>query len=85
RVPLARLPRWVRGLPDTSLDEVSGNDYRLDEHGRLARFSDQQWTVEYDRYESRGDSPALPHFIEMRNDEVRIRLVIDRWNLEAGE
>jgi outer membrane lipoprotein LolB len=85
RVPLARLPRWVRGLPEDPLGDAAGGSYRLDDHGRLVRFSERQWTVEYDRYASTDGSPALPHFIEMHDDEVRIRLIIDRWHLEAGE
>ena len=83
RVPLARLPRWVRGLPDTPLDELTTDRFRLDAQGRLVRLSERDWTVEYERYRAAGNAPALPHFIEMRNDEVRIRLVIDDWQIEA--
>jgi outer membrane lipoprotein LolB len=83
RVPLARLPRWVRGLSDTPLDELAAGRFRLDPQGRLLRLSEHGWTVEYERYAAPADAPALPHFIEMRNDKVRIRLVIDDWQLEA--
>ena len=84
RVPLARLPRWVRGLPDTPLNELASDRFRLDADGRLVRLSEQDWTLEYERYAATDTTPALPHFIEMRNGEVRIRLIIDDWRLEAG-
>jgi len=83
RVPLARLPRWVRGLPDTPLDRLGTDRFRLDAQGRLVRLSEREWTVEYERYDASEGGPALPHFIEMRNDEIRIRLVINDWELEA--
>ncbi|WP_372592457.1 lipoprotein insertase outer membrane protein LolB [Guyparkeria sp.] len=84
RIPLDRLPRWVRGLPTESLAELPATDFRLDDAGRLVRLSEADWDLEYDRYQDVGDSLALPHFIEMKNEDVRIRLVIDRWLLEGA-
>lgn len=83
RIPLATLPRWIRGLPSDSLDALSRDDYRLDEDGRLARFSDDHWDVEYDRYRDVG-RVSLPHFVELRNDGMRIRIVVDDWDAETS-
>ncbi|MFI9651523.1 lipoprotein insertase outer membrane protein LolB [Guyparkeria halopsychrophila] len=81
RIPLATLPRWVRGLPSHSLDALSAGDYRLDDQGRLAAFTDDDgWEVEYDRYQDVGRL-ALPHFVELSHDGMRIRIVVDTWDI----
>ncbi len=79
RIPLATLPRWIRGLPSDSVDALSPDDFRLDDDGRLANFSDDGWDVEYDRYRDVGRA-ALPHFVELRHDGMRIRIVVDDWD-----
>lgn len=83
RVPLDRLPRWVRGLPSTHLAQLPPSDFQLDSQGRLTALHEQGWQIEYDRYRSVSGSSALPHFIELENDDIRIRMVVDRWKLEA--
>ncbi|MFI9654228.1 lipoprotein insertase outer membrane protein LolB [Guyparkeria sp. GHLCS8-2] len=82
RIPLATLPRWVRGLPSDSLEALSTGDYRLDDQGRLAAFTDEGWEIEYDRYRD-VDRLALPHFVELSHDGMRIRIVVDTW--DAGQ
>ncbi|WP_322520448.1 lipoprotein insertase outer membrane protein LolB [Guyparkeria halophila] len=79
RIPLATLPRWVRGLPSDSLDALSAGDYQLDNQGRLAAFTDEGWEVEYARYQAVGRF-TLPHFVELNNDGMRIRIVVDSWD-----
>ncbi len=83
RVPLDRLPRWIRGLPADSLSALAPGDFRLDDEGRLVRLSEAGWDLTYERYRAVTESIDLPHFIEMKNEDVRIRLVIDRWLLET--
>lgn len=85
RVPLDRLQRWVRGLPTEPLAELRDGDFRLDDEGRLVRLSEADWELSYERYRDVSETVALPHFIEMKNEDVRIRLVIDRWLLEASD
>jgi len=82
RIPLAALPRWLRGLPVTSLADLPAPRYELDATGRLARLEESGWTIEYARYAPEGrDRLALPHFLELRQDGMRIRIVVDRWDL----
>lgn len=83
RVPLDRLPRWVRGLPSGDLDQLPPGDFQLDPQGRLAALHEQDWEIDYDRYQSVSGSHVLPHFIELENDDIRIRMVVDRWILET--
>ncbi len=78
-IPLATLPRWLRGLPSDSLSALSTSDYRLDNHGRLTNFTDEGWEVEYARYEDVGHL-TLPHFVELTQKGMRIRIVVDSWD-----
>lgn len=80
RIPLATLPRWVRGLPSDSLDTLTPGDYRLDDQGRLATLSENDWEIEYDRYRDLGRA-TLPQFIELRHDGMRIRIAVDTWDI----
>ncbi|RRQ23383.1 outer membrane lipoprotein LolB [Guyparkeria sp. SCN-R1] len=79
RIPLATLPRWLRGLPSDSLAALSTGDYRLDDQGRLVTFTDEGWEVEYARYQDVGRL-TLPHFVELTNEGMRIRIVVDSWD-----
>ncbi len=83
RVPLDRLPRWVRGLSSGDLAQLPPGDFQLDPQGRLAALNEQDWKIDYDHYQSVSGGYALPHFIELENDDIRIRMVVDRWILEA--
>ena len=81
-IPLAALPRWLRGLPVTSLADLPAQRYELDASGRLVRLEETGWTIEYARYAPEGtDRLALPHFLELRQEGMRIRIVIDSWDL----
>lgn len=82
RIPLATLPRWVRGLPSDSLTALPAGDYQLDDQGRLAAFTDDGWKVKYARYQDIGRF-TLPHFVELNHDGMRIRIVVDSW--DAGQ
>ena len=81
-IPLAALPRWLRGLPEHSLAELPPQSYELDEAGRLAQLDEAGWAIEYARYAPEGPTGlALPHFMELRQDGMRIRIVVDAWDL----
>lgn len=83
RIPLSTLPRWVRGLPSDSLEALESDEYRLDDQGRLLSFTDEGWEVEYDRYREIGRF-ALPHFVELRHDGMRIRIAVHAWDVGQG-
>lgn len=79
-VPFASLRYWVLGLP------APGSEARqsLDETGRLAALSQQGWAVTFDEYRVQGAAQgqvSLPRRLTARRDELRLRLVIDRWKL----
>lgn len=72
RLPVAGLAHWVLGRAGSS-GVVS-----VDAAGRLATLAEQDWIIEYLRYES--DVPAaLPELLQARRGDVEVRLVIDSW------
>ncbi|MCL7743897.1 lipoprotein insertase outer membrane protein LolB [Guyparkeria hydrothermalis] len=81
-IPLAALPRWLRGLPEQSLSELPNDAYELDESGHLSRLTESGWAIEYARYAPEGSRAlSLPHFVELKQDGMRIRIVVDAWDL----
>ena len=72
--PVTHLRYWVLGVP------APGSDAKveLDEEGRLASLEQDDWTMEVDEYQDAG-SLELPRKFEVANDEVRIKVVVDRW------
>ncbi|MEO0420724.1 MAG: lipoprotein insertase outer membrane protein LolB [Pseudomonadota bacterium] len=77
-LPVHSLRYWMLGLPDPATP-----DYRelLDARGQPSRLSQGGWTVEYERFQ-RIDDSYLPTKLRITGRGVRIRLAVDRWNLE---
>jgi len=73
-LPLASLPRWVVGRVD------GAQGLTLDDRGRPHTFSDRGWNVSYLGYEA-DTTDALPALIQLRRDDVDVKLRIDQWNL----
>lgn len=73
--PLQRLPFWVRGIPDPNLKA----QIQVDGQGRLIELRQDGWLVEYDEY-GEYDARQLPRKFSMENEQVKIRVVIDRWS-----
>lgn len=76
-VPVEALRYWVRGLPQPGVPVTRS----IDAQGRLIELHQRGWSVEYDDYTEAGDV-ALPRKLTVRDDELRVRLVIDRWSLD---
>lgn len=84
-IPLSALPRWLRGLPEGSLADMAPRSFALDESGRLTQLKESGWAVEYARYAPEGPSRvSLPHFVELKQDGMRIRIVVDSWDLGSA-
>lgn len=80
-VPLDRMRHWVLGLPAPD----AGAQLEVDGAGRLAGLAQGNWTVEYREYLVTDSGRVLPRKIEMRRDDIRIRLVVGEWRLPAPE
>lgn len=72
-LPVASLPDWIRGVaPEASLNEQN----------RPARLvTSDYWTVEWLRY---GDD-GRPQLLSLENQDVGVRLRIDRWADNADD
>jgi outer membrane lipoprotein LolB len=77
QLPVAGLEYWVVGLPAPG---AAPPRMVFQDTGQLASLEQAGWTIRYDRY---GDSAglSLPTKLSLQNDELRLRLVIDRWDL----
>ena len=71
-LPLTLLPRWV--LADAPVGAT------LDAAGRTQHFVVDGWAVNYLDYESPA-AYALPQLIEIRRDDIGLRLKIDEWQM----
>ncbi|MGH8496533.1 MAG: lipoprotein insertase outer membrane protein LolB [Gammaproteobacteria bacterium] len=77
RVPLTSMRYWMLGVADPHGDDAAET---LDEHGRLAKLQQGDWTVRYTSYRS-FDGATLPRKLVMENGELEIRLAVDDWEL----
>ncbi len=77
RLPVAGLDYWLRGLPDREGEA----DSQLDAAGRLVSLQQHGWQVDYRNYRHYGNY-ALPTRLDLRRNGVRVRLLIDDWELQ---
>jgi outer membrane lipoprotein LolB len=74
-LPLDGLQHWVLGRTDPALPvEAEQRDAR----GRLQRFTQNGWRVDYLAYTGDGVLPARMSLLHQR---LSLRLVIDRWDI----
>lgn len=77
--PVESLRYWVLGLPDP----LAHDEHELDLWGRLIYLQQDGWRIEYGQYVAVG-AVELPRRVTATHPDLRIRLVIDRWELERG-
>lgn len=78
RIPVSGLAAWVRGVPRN--DPLAGpvrNEQR-DASSRLNKFTQDDWTVEYQAYFEAPDD-KLPRRVLLTRPEFELKLVIDAW------
>lgn len=69
-VPVQALASWVTGLPDKSEKEIQIQQ----------GFQQEGWEVSYKAWLKINDK-ALPHKINVKNDQVKLKLVIEKWEI----
>ncbi len=72
--PLGSLRYWLLGVPDPgspAAETVGANQ-------RLASLQQDGWQIDYSAYTSAGGD-SLPQRLVLHRGEVRVRLVVDRW------
>ena len=78
-LPLDGLQHWVLGRPDPSAPVT---DAQRDDKARLTRLSQRDWIIDYQGYV---DDGLLPAALTLRYGELRLRVVVDRWQLAGFE
>ncbi|ALP54382.1 hypothetical protein Tel_15185 [Candidatus Tenderia electrophaga] len=79
-VPVQGFKHWLVGAPAPGMIDR----YALDAAGRLAELQQSGWQIRYSRYQRVADLD-LPRKLELENPRLRIRLVIDDWDLARGD
>ncbi|MEQ6885813.1 lipoprotein insertase outer membrane protein LolB [Salicola sp. Rm-C-2C1-2] len=74
-LPVEALYVWVRGLPLQS----SPGDVFFDQQGRVSHLRQQGWEIHYGRYATLAGIDEVPHALTATRNELRLRLVITRW------
>lgn len=77
RLPLGGLPRWVQAQAQNADAER-----RYAHDGTLVYLSEQGWQIEYLSYQTLG-AATLPNKLLLQNTELKLRLVIDDWQVPA--
>jgi outer membrane lipoprotein LolB len=73
-IPLNSLRYWVLGISDPA----GPAETEFDADGRLIRLRQLNWQVDITQYRE-GGGQLMPRRLTAVNDDVKVRLVIDRW------
>lgn len=74
--PLASLRYWVLGVPDPGAPA----SVRLDSQQRLTALTQDGWQIDYSAYMPVG-AEWLPRLLTLQRAQVRVRMVVDGWQL----
>jgi outer membrane lipoprotein LolB len=75
-MPVSGLAYWVRGMARPG----AGFDLRAERNGRPVRLIQDGWEIVYGAFEDVG-AAAMPASLELSREDVRLRLLIQRWQL----
>ncbi|HEX6930244.1 MAG TPA: lipoprotein insertase outer membrane protein LolB, partial [Gammaproteobacteria bacterium] len=78
--PLDRMADWVLGIPAPGGQPA----LEIDGAGRLVQLVQDGWTVDYIDYLRLDNERILPRKIEIRSENVRIRLIVSDWTLSKA-
>ena len=74
--PLTSLRYWVLGVPDPAMAAT----VQLDSQQRLRQLTQGGWQIAYSAYMPVG-AEWLPKLMTLRREDVRVRMVVDGWQL----
>jgi len=74
--PLTSLRYWVLGVPDPDAPA----SVQLDSQQRLTQLTQKGWRIDYTAYMPVG-AEWLPRLLTLRRQDVRVRMVVDAWQL----
>jgi outer membrane lipoprotein LolB len=73
-LPLDHLRYWLLGVPDPG----SAFEFKPNDQDRAVQLTQDQWTIDYDRYMP-VDGDVLPAHLVLSREGVRVRIVVDHW------
>ena len=73
-IPVTSLRFWALGIPDPA----SPAETEINEDGLLSKLRQENWQVEITQYRQ-GGGQLMPRRLTAVNDDVKVRLVIDKW------
>lgn len=76
-LPIRHAVWWIRGVPDPAISHTT-----LIEDSQF-RFNQAGWEVDIVRYQDISSIHRLPSRIRMVHNELRVNLVIDRWDIDS--
>jgi len=76
-LPLTGLPHWVQAQPIGSAAQLRHNA-----DGTLDQLNEQGWQINYLAYRAVG-ALQLPGKVFMENTDVKLRLIVDEWQVPA--
>jgi outer membrane lipoprotein LolB len=79
KLPVSALRLWLLGLPqgDSKIAQL-----QFDEQGLMQDLVQFQWHIRYVSYEP-VNNYYLPRKLMLQNDQISIRMVIDRWEIAS--
>jgi outer membrane lipoprotein LolB len=80
-LPISGLDYWVRGIPDPR----TVSSHRLDPLGRARSIRQDGWDIDYLDYFEDSAPPALPRRLSLANEQLTLKLVIERWQQVPGD
>lgn len=73
-IPVSQLAFWLRGLTASEQDRVS---FAAD--GTMATIGNEDWTLEYLRYDQPVAGPLMPERVEALSPPYRVRMILRTW------
>lgn len=74
-LPISGLDYWIRGMPRPG----SAYSHRVRADGRTRSIKQDQWKISYLDYFEQQEDRRLPRKIELVNDTITVRLIVERW------
>lgn len=73
-IPVTSLRFWALGIPDPA----SPAEAEFGADGQLSKLRQQNWQVDFTQYRE-GGGQLMPRRLTAVSDDVKVRLVIDKW------
>ena len=78
-IPVTGLLFWIKGLPQPG---IISDTLHYDNSGRVTNLMQAGWLVEYDDYIAE-QGYEIPSRLTIQRDKVRLRLIINDWNITS--